>query len=191
MKTLLFMLEEMCSITDSFSFTQSLQPSSYHQEPRRIYKPGYDGKRVSAERHLTSLKTGLLLFTSLTLTITSAKLLRGVGPPDTLSSMAVMFRMYCGPLRRGSGLRRSLMIPEFGSKVPFYFTTQTNKKSQDSITFLCHCVFGSVWIFVAKRRIQSSLNHISHHIRSRSPRTKAPNFGDIQVNHEYQISNFN
>lgn len=43
MKTLLFMLEEMCSITDSFSFTQSLQPSSYHQEPRRIYKPGYDG----------------------------------------------------------------------------------------------------------------------------------------------------
>lgn len=128
MKTLLSKREEMCSITDSFSFTQSLQPSSYHQEPRRIYKPSYDGKRVSAERHLTSLKTGLLLFTSLTPTITSAKLLRGVGPPETLSSMAVMFRAYCGPLRLGSGLRRSLMIPEFGSKVQFYFTTQTNKK---------------------------------------------------------------
>lgn len=190
MKTLLFKREEMCSITDSFSFTESLQPTSYHREPRRICKSSYDGKRISAERHLTSLKTGLLLFTSLTPTITSAKLLRGVGPPETLSSMAVMFSTYRGPFRLGSGLRRSLMIPEFGSKVQFCFTMQTNKQSQESITFLCHCVFGSVCILVAKYRIQSSLNNISHHIRSRSPGTRAPNVGDIQVNHEYQRGNF-
>lgn len=52
---------------------------------------------------------------SLTPTITSAKLLRRVGPPEALSSMAVTFRVYCGPFRLGGGFLRSLMIPEFGN----------------------------------------------------------------------------
>lgn len=92
-----------------------------------------NGKRTPAERHLTSLKTGLLLLMSLTPTITSAKLLRGVGPPETLSSIAVIFRMYWGPFRLGAGLLRSLMIPAFGSIkcfiLPCKLTCKINRAS--------------------------------------------------------------
>lgn len=60
---------------------------------------------------LTSGKTGLLLLTSLMPTMTWAELLSGNGPPDALSSVAVMLRMYWGPLSLGGGLLLSLMTP--------------------------------------------------------------------------------
>lgn len=44
-------------------------------------------------------------------TMTWVALLSGYGPPDALSSVAVMLRMYCGPLSLGAGLLLSLMMP--------------------------------------------------------------------------------
>lgn len=60
---------------------------------------------------LTSWNTGLLLLMSLIPTMTWAELLSGYGPPDALSSVAVMVRTYCGPVSLGGGLLRSLMMP--------------------------------------------------------------------------------
>lgn len=104
--------------------------------------PIMDGKRISAERHLTSLKTGLLLLMSLTPTITSAKLLRGVGPPEALSSIAVMFSVYCGPFRLGGGFLRSLMIPKFGSiKCHFILLCKQTKSREHHISLLLYFWF--------------------------------------------------
>lgn len=129
-----------------------------------------DGKRISAERHLTSLKTGLLLFMSLTPTITSAKLLRGVGPPEALSSIAVMFSVYCGPFRLGGGFLRSLMIPKFGSiKCHFILLCkQTNK-----IKWASH--FSATALLVQFVFCLQSIG-ISH-LRLHSPWTRVPSFG--------------
>lgn len=60
---------------------------------------------------LTSWKTGLLLLTSLIPTTTWVELLSGNGPPDALSSVAVMLSTYWGPLSLGGGLLLSLMMP--------------------------------------------------------------------------------
>lgn len=68
-------------------------------------------EQTGATDSFTSWKTGLLLLMSLIPTMTWVELLRGYGPPDALSSVAVMLRTYCGPLNLGGGLRLSLMIP--------------------------------------------------------------------------------
>lgn len=44
-------------------------------------------------------------------TMTWVELLSGSGPPDALSSVAVMLRTYWGPLSLGGGLLLSLMMP--------------------------------------------------------------------------------
>lgn len=62
-------------------------------------------------RSVTSGKTGLLLLMSLIPTTTWAELLSGSGPPDALSSVAVMLRTYWGPLSLGGGLLLSWMMP--------------------------------------------------------------------------------
>lgn len=77
---------------------------------------------------------------SLTPTITSAKLLRGVGPPEALSSIAVTFRVYCGPFRLGGGFLRSLMIPEFGSiKCHVNLLCKHTKSSEHHISLSQYC----------------------------------------------------
>lgn len=124
--------------------TQTLQPTSNHQYLWRLYYTRYslDRERTSGERHLTSLKTGLLLLMSLTPTITSAKLLRGVGPPEALSSIAVTFRVYCGPFRLGGGFLRSLMIPGFGSiKCHVNLLCKHTKSSKHHISLSLYCWF--------------------------------------------------
>lgn len=59
----------------------------------------------------TFWKTGLLLLTSSIFTTTWAVLVRGWGPPEALSSVAVTFRTYSVPCSSGNGLARSLTSP--------------------------------------------------------------------------------
>lgn len=64
------------------------------------------------EAHIfTFWKTGLLLLTSSIFTTTWAVLVRGWGPPEALSSVAVTFRTYSVPWSSGNGLARSLTSP--------------------------------------------------------------------------------
>lgn len=64
------------------------------------------------EAHIfTFWKTGLLLLTSSIFTTTWAVLVRGWGPPEALSSVAVTFRTYSVPCSWGNGLARSLTSP--------------------------------------------------------------------------------
>lgn len=60
---------------------------------------------------LTFSKTGLLLLTSSTPTMTCAVEDRGWGPPEALSSTAVMLSTYSTPWRWGGGLERNRIKP--------------------------------------------------------------------------------
>lgn len=62
-------------------------------------------------RRLTFSKTGLLLLTSSTPTMTCAVEDRAWGPPEALSSTAVMLSTYSTPWRWGGGLERSRIKP--------------------------------------------------------------------------------
>lgn len=66
---------------------------------------------ISTLSRLTFSKTGLLLLTSSTPTITCAVEDRAWGPPEALSSAAVMLRTYSTPWRWGGGLERSRIKP--------------------------------------------------------------------------------
>lgn len=61
--------------------------------------------------NLTFSKTGLLLFTSSTPTMTWAVDDKAWGPPEALSSVAVTLRTYSTPWRRGGGLERKRIKP--------------------------------------------------------------------------------